>query len=62
MLFYLYVNCKLYEVDFTKSRQSSRTDITLCTAKLQGLVASKTYSVAFFEFIRSFQDALHVVS
>ena len=21
MLFYLYVNCKLYEVDFTKSRQ-----------------------------------------
>ena len=50
MLFYLYVNCKLYEVDFTKSHQSSKTDITLCTAKFQGFIASKTYSVAFSSY------------
>ena len=49
-------------MNFTKSPHSSKTGITLCTPKSQGLIASKIYSVAFLDFRRSLLESLHVVS
>ena len=49
-------------MNFTKSCNSSKIGITLCTATFQGLLACKTYSAAFFEFIRSILQPLYVVS